>query len=144
MKNVVTFETAKRLKEAGFPQPEPERGQVWYLPNSVPAYCYGKCAGDSGPFYLFMYSEEKGLEVYSRNLVKWSSEINEISFAPTATDIMWHLPSDYELYYSERNEDFVLHIRDERNEISDFFHDQNPAEAAAAAWLEIQKQKSDE
>lgn len=24
MKNVVTFETAQRLKEAGFPQPEPE------------------------------------------------------------------------------------------------------------------------
>lgn len=26
----VTFETAKRLAEAGFPQPAPERGQTWW------------------------------------------------------------------------------------------------------------------
>lgn len=31
MFNYVTFETAKKLKEAGFPQPEPfPVGQVWY------------------------------------------------------------------------------------------------------------------
>ena len=28
--NTVSFETAKRLKEAGFPQPDPEFGQFWY------------------------------------------------------------------------------------------------------------------
>ena len=30
MKNLVSFETAKALKAAGFPQPEPEFGQFWY------------------------------------------------------------------------------------------------------------------
>ena len=30
MKDIVSFETAKQLKEAGFPQPMPEAGQFWY------------------------------------------------------------------------------------------------------------------
>lgn len=30
MNNVVTPETAQRLKDAGFPQPEPKPGQVWH------------------------------------------------------------------------------------------------------------------
>lgn len=30
MKDVVDFETAVRLKEAGFPQPSPEVGQFWH------------------------------------------------------------------------------------------------------------------
>jgi len=40
--NTVTFETAKRLKEAGFPQPEPEFGQVWYSPNGAIRVIYIK------------------------------------------------------------------------------------------------------
>lgn len=28
--DIVSFETAKKLKEAGFPQPSPEFGQMWY------------------------------------------------------------------------------------------------------------------
>lgn len=30
MKDIISFETAKALKEAGFPQPEFETGQFWY------------------------------------------------------------------------------------------------------------------
>lgn len=30
MSNIISFETAVKLKQAGFPQPLPEVGQVWY------------------------------------------------------------------------------------------------------------------
>jgi hypothetical protein len=42
MKNVVSFETAKRLKNAGFPQPNYEFGQVWYVTCDV-ATCPEMC-----------------------------------------------------------------------------------------------------
>lgn len=28
--DITTYETSKRLKEAGFPQPEFQTGQLWY------------------------------------------------------------------------------------------------------------------
>ena len=40
MKNTVSFPTAQRLKAVGFPQPEPESGQVWY--EGQKAYVLGK------------------------------------------------------------------------------------------------------
>ena len=36
MRNILTCETAFKLKDAGFPQPKPDAGQVWYLNVSRP------------------------------------------------------------------------------------------------------------
>jgi hypothetical protein len=35
MSNYVTYETALRLRAAGFPQPKPQAGQMWYDPYDV-------------------------------------------------------------------------------------------------------------
>ena len=40
MKDIVSFDTAKRLKEAGFPQPAPAPGQFWYNSECVIFYIY--------------------------------------------------------------------------------------------------------
>ncbi len=132
MKNIVRFETAKRLKEAGFPQPEPERGQVWYTEYRK---TYIILSGDKT---IHGHIESWGvmeviniLRIYGR------------AFAPTATDILLQMPDGYGLFKFSGNlfvctDSQVLKV-DNPYVISD-----NPAEAAAAAWLEIQKQKNDE
>lgn len=80
MKNVVSFETAVRLKEAGFPQPQPEFGQVWYLGEGASFIVY--MVNEHG--YVFgMYGD--GLKAVIGRLPK------ELIFAPTATDILEQL-----------------------------------------------------
>lgn len=63
--HIVSFETAKRLANAGFPKPAPDYGQTWYTH-------YG-CPGSV------------------TDLSKWSD--NGEVFAPTATDILRELPN---------------------------------------------------
>lgn len=63
--NYVTYETAVLLKEVGFPQPEPEFGQVWFSADRSPFVVGGF---DTPRFY------------------------DDLVFAPTATDIMRALP----------------------------------------------------
>ena len=102
--NVVSFETAKRLKDAGFPQPKKyKRGMVAYY----------QLAGD-GDGYIF---------------------------APTAPDLIppnwmlvrrvseWECVSEYEL------DNFFSNAIAPEN----YFHHDNPTEAAAQAWLHVNK-----
>ncbi|GAB4486619.1 MAG: hypothetical protein OHK0019_00600 [Saprospiraceae bacterium] len=67
MKNIVTFETARRLKEAGFPQP----GMAY--------------------FTCFFYDENG--EMWRPGHLTLNPDI----FAPTATDILEQLPSKWSL-----------------------------------------------
>lgn len=127
MNNTVTFETAARLKEAGFPQPEPQPGQFWYR--------------QSGQLLFVQYLHGYGAQMVVVDLPKevdWHFVAFEhLTFAPTATDIMEHLPK--KMLYKEKNGEFV---------IGEYYWDEfmvlasnaNPHEAAAAAYLEIKKQ----
>ena len=76
MDNIVSFETAKRLKEAGFPQPEPQRGQVWYSKHRAE--------------YLVYNVDEFGADYScgSLSFVGRSLSADDCVFAPTATDIL--------------------------------------------------------
>ena len=87
MDNVVTLETAKRLKQAGFPQPEPKVGQFWYdgmfQRLSIASHRMGK---------------DQHLYLTPINAVDWSHYFEAVVmlddkndwpiFAPTATDIL--------------------------------------------------------
>lgn len=134
MKNTVSFETSSRLKAAGFPQPEPESGQVWYegdMPYVIGAFKDGKLSG--AYFYggVFFEVEQDAME--------------KDIFAPTATDI---LPSECFIcreisYKTKTGERWVVYDRDTLELLCKGFPEtDNPAEAAAAAWLEIHEKKA--
>lgn len=120
---IVTFDTAQRLKEAGFPQPEPGDGQVWYdryenlgvlsllhgAPGARPEISV-LLFGDSDTFSLF--------------------DMDGFVFAPMATDIMHHLPGHAMTIEGEL---WVIFDIETGDYISDWH--ENPAEAAAQAWL---------
>ena len=73
--NFVTYETAVRLKEAGFPQPKPMFYQLWYSPN-----------GESDKKHKLPYIIGP---LFGANIIE-----NSI-FAPTAEDILRELKGFY-------------------------------------------------
>lgn len=81
--NHVTYETAVRLKEAGFPQPAPEAGQFWYGKKSAGQSVKGSlCVLIGTPTGALSFSPIDGLK---------NSDNNFFVFAPTATDILKEL-----------------------------------------------------
>ncbi len=139
MKNTVSFETAKRLAESGFPQPEIERGQTWFSEESEYLFLgkYEDC--DDLPGSIF-FIETTMPEI----LLEGSSEDFEgMVFAPTATDILEEI-YEIETGWSLRmiSEGWIMERP--HSDKGERFHalkmHTNPAEACAAAWLKI-KQK---
>lgn len=135
MKDICTFETAVKLKEAGFPQPDPEVGQVWY--------------NDLYPLMIIEWVDcsfrlealEHGPE-YSHEILDWfaddpknsspnfSGEASVFSpiYAPTATDILRAFTP----------EDWVRAWNSNPLEMKAFLED---VEKIAAAWLELKRQE---
>jgi hypothetical protein len=73
---MISYETAKRLKEKGFPQPEPKRGQCW--------------------FYEGVVQNNEGEPDKLMFLPHWLPNDRHITtmpgvYAPTATDILPHI-----------------------------------------------------
>jgi len=121
MKNYVTFETAVRLKAAGFPQPEPEFGQVYFDVDG------DRLIGLEKNFFF-----EKGLDAPS--LISDNREMR-LFFAPTDADILAELPENYGLF--RRGEGFaVISLSHGEIDGTEAEHD-NLAEAAALAWLAL-------
>lgn len=108
----VTFETAKKLKEAGFPQPNPV-GDYWYIEHSTK---------DGGPPFSIARGEF---------LVHNPEYINDAIYAPTATEL---LPEDW-LLMREGPNWICQHFEDSHK----YVIDDNPAETAALAWLYVNK-----
>jgi len=122
----VIRETAKRLADAGFPQPAPERGQIWY--------------SESGAKYRIHINNNDGTvdylsesDIVYLHLCRFL-EADNCVFAPTAMDILKELPgcglsfeADTWVAYTDQGT-----YRDP--EIVSFVH-KNPADACAAAWF---------
>lgn len=129
--NHTTFEKSKRLKEAGFPQPKPEAGQVWFDLYGKPFVILNKSA-DRNPYLKGRYDF-----AYFKSGAKFSD--TKLSrgriFAPTATDILREMPGYYHLYQPFNSEFWICDnaTEDEWSESS------NPAEAAALAYLQIKE-----
>lgn len=119
--NHVTYETAVRLKEAGFPQPAPEAGQFWYCPY--------------GGLY-FLQDIEQGF-CRTRKVGTnhgWMTNLSFWVFAPTATDILKALGFPFYLIYDETAAQWFLNNPDSEVEI---WKAGSPAEAAAQAFLNL-------
>lgn len=122
MKDTATFETAARLKEAGFPQPTPEAGQFWYNPDFGP-FLVGKLWMVDGRLRNIFYPDTG--KVVNKEIRLFPDCV----FAPTATDILRELGPLFDLSY----------------DCAEFWcgdkKDWNPAEAAAEAWLKLQEEE---
>lgn len=118
----VSFETAKRLKEAGFPQPLPQRGQIWFFKNGVGMVV--TCGGDLLDVEMCDYVTASGTLYLNRYL-----NDGEV-FAPMATDILRHLPGHA---LTIEGDLWVIFEIETGYYISDW--NENPAEAAAQAWI---------
>lgn len=128
MKNTVSFETASRLKAAGFPQPEPEAGQVWREERYA---------------HIVIGEMEDGFSVcFESRTGPWIEVVETLEglvFAPTATDILAQLPSAANIS-KPFNAELWLCVYGENED--NWTESNNPAEAAALAWFEIHEKKA--
>lgn len=124
MNNVCTPATAARLKAAGFPQPAPAPGQVWYA-HTGRAYCLTN-ARFAGEWYAACIGNG-GNNVFNPG--------NQLTFAPGVADLLRELGNKpVVLWWHDKKKAFVVEEID-----SEFCRqlalNENPAEAMAAAWL---------
>ena len=129
MNNIVSFETAKRLKAAGFPQGGWKEGIAIY----------------SSTGETFIIGEDVGSSLNGWTVCSPSSiECTDI-FAPSATDILPHLGIAHRLVYAVSGWwcDIIEELPDDTDgfRVIEAFNDETPAEAAAAAWLSIHEKK---
>jgi len=118
---IVSFETAVKLLNAGFPQPELGSAQFWYV-RSDP----------EDEYEIAVMIRARGLQ--ERILTRYTDRF----FAPTATDILLELGLQFNLTVDRCNSVDGWSCVDE-SEDGRYFFRQNPAEACALAWLEADK-----
>ena len=134
MQHFVSQNTAIALREAGFPQPEPEFGQIFF------SACY------TGPFVYLRKGCGDILELKSlRGVETWEkSGSSDLLFAPTATDILKELGERYVLWYDNSPRVlkwYCVKVATTINQTIDPYMHEKPAEAAAAAWLAYNRNK---
>lgn len=117
MQNHVTPATAQRLKNAGFPQPKFAFGQFWYSQNEQ-VNIYVRAARPNIETHHFV----------GETLTTQHYKADQVIYAPTATDILRQLGEDVTLSYGHGYWLCGIFCGE------DFTHE-NPAEAAALAWL---------
>lgn len=130
----VTPATANRMKESGFPQPEPCFGQVWLRPNGK-AVTITVVAKNETEFRLIQAHEhDRGV------LIDFPGrELSDMTFAPDTADILFELPGylcgSYERHYFENFPvGYTFFCRTPKGNVySDFIL----SETCAAAWLEL-------
>lgn len=142
MNNLVTFETAKRLKEAGFPQPDFQPMQFWYddgIKGICPFRLYivlhvGRFpAGQPAPL-MHEICEKQHRQMYATHAN--FGEYQYVAFAPTATDILKQLPG-YNLAFATENGWHCFFLGIDGVIYAEHNHKNSPAEAAALAWLHL-------
>jgi hypothetical protein len=124
---LLSYETAKRLKEAGFPQPVPEVGQVWYNAIGYPFIIVRNMGG----VFVCCSLRDGNLS----NEIKGSDILSACSFVPTPTDILRELGFEFQGYFAAIVNEFVC-LQDGAPGVKSWQHE-NPAEACAMAWLYI-------
>lgn len=129
MQNNVTFETAKRLKEANVLPSEIEPFQVWYTPMGFPYIVVkndGHHEGDNENTFFLICPLAAGMP---KTQPLQESGFSSLFWAPTAADLL-KLINDSVYYH---NGEFVLSGRWEAS-------NGNFAEAIAEAYLNDRKQ----
>ena len=128
--DILTFKTAIRLKEAGFPQPEFAPGQFWYDQNGL-SFVIRNNAGILTAVWF-----DKPMEA-SLNLIQL-----KVYFAPTTADILRVLLFRFSLCYGGNGKFIINEVISLNDMAGDVIcSHENPAEAPALAWLEIYETK---
>lgn len=154
MNNHVIFETAKSLKEAGFPIPKVKVAQMWYNEQDAPSFIV-KNNGDEYGAGEHHYQGCSLMTGRVGNDFPESIVRERCYFAPTATDVLKELGGEFVICFLNGTWQ-VKKVIAEKNTSnpgpwpksvgSTFWtesaHD-NPAEAAAMAWLQLRKNKND-
>lgn len=131
MSQTVTFETAKRLKDAGFPQPELCLNQDWY-DQSGKLWRVAKWAESSQNDDLVLIGDYLG----DWDIIGKKEQF--LGFAPTATDIIREferLQKSKWIRLGMSGEDWYCYLYAALSGLTDRFPHENPAEACAEAWL---------
>jgi len=121
----VTSATAKRMRDAGFKQPPPAPGQVWFNRFGL-AYFVG-----TRPDGRLCFISSQG------GSFDWPHDCWNFTYAATATDIMRDLGEDYALVYID-GEPRIISTVEKRFPVL-YKHATNPAEPAAICWVEKSK-----
>lgn len=119
MKHIVSFETAKALKAAGYPQPEFETGQLWYNWN--------------GGLFMTSPLANRFFNLESGGIWFIVLDSNVCFYAPSATEIMEHERMDFCVCKCFGSGLWVCRVVDE----SLAYIKENHAEAAAELWLKL-------
>jgi hypothetical protein len=133
MKNIVSFETAKKLEIAGFERPEIHSGQFWY----------DKISGDKICVILSKYDYIYAIEHQSLQFVTINTDdFKGFVYAPTATDLLEVLPNEYTL--SKKSNEWLcgalIFHADLYEGYDQLYAQENAAEAVAEAYLSQSKQ----
>lgn len=127
MKKVVKHKTAIELKQAGFPQPKPAFGQIWYDSDGTPCVVF----------------TETGDFVTNDGTVFSPLSTDNLYFAPDATEILNNIPLKSLTFFPGDGIDdpwwqveFFDEIKPTGNMLAEHA---NPAEACAATWLSLIK-----
>lgn len=132
--NYVTAETAARLKVAGFPQPEPQAGQAWYIEGVL--YLVRPPAGVA-PRRDFLASAINGF----RDTWVREDRFSGLVFAPGVADLLPALGFDYALL-SDGDRQYIVYEVDYGEFSRELARNDNPAEALAAASLSCPKRNN--
>jgi len=136
----VTFETAKRLKEAWFPQ-QPKNYGLYFVESFTAGGKKREWGSIVAKFGIdtILVGSFRGQTTIIHNCCKIKFESEKAFFAPTATDILAHLPGWY-LTFS--NGEWVCLSFDNEGNAPDTFRSSNPAEAASDAWFFVKTQET--
>ena len=119
----VTFTTAQRLKEAGYPQPDFATGQVWY--------------NEHGAATLITKNEGEGVFLVTSLVTgrqdRFTPTKEGATFAPFVTDLLERIQNVKEthpnLYFHQSDKVFVC------DDWAHNYDDENAADAVAMVWL---------
>lgn len=119
MQHFCTFETAQRLADAGFPQPEPQGGQFWYETETKNIFT---------PLVMRRKKQHSGFVGLA--FCEWRSDADGLIFAPGIADLLQALGPGWALQKGEGGSWRAYSWEHE-------FIDTEPAQALAGAWLFI-------
>lgn len=124
--NHVTPQTAQLLKDAGFPQPEPALGQMWGFVRFPEGTARHYKTG-----IICQYDYQRLVIWCGLGEFEWLKPADQ-TFHPTATDILKEIGEDYTMV-SKPTGFFVIYNAGPYHSYA--AKNENPAEAAAKAWL---------
>ena len=136
--NIVTYETAQRLKAAGFPQPVVKEGQHWYKSEDVLLYIYRVGYKPENENRLLCSCV---MPVDLHTPVEGVVFNEHDSFAPDATGILRELPSSSMLIIFQEATPENGPVFDCMVEPHTHSLKANPSEAAALAYLSIHEKQ---